>query len=126
MQVINLPAKFFVTSQIILKPSGNFDNPLSVVIIFICDSNGSVGVLKQLSQLVQLVIKLHFRGLSIFITYCLLQFYKTFIAGFPCAGLKQLLHVGLIHLHKTNSLVMSTMARLAFLISCSGSKPVIY
>jgi hypothetical protein len=51
VQLSSLPPEFFVTSQIILNPSGNFDDPLSVVIIFICDSNGSVGVLKQLSQL---------------------------------------------------------------------------
>jgi hypothetical protein len=49
VQLSSLPAEFFVTSQVILNPSGNFDNPLSVVIIVISDSNGSVGVLKQFS-----------------------------------------------------------------------------
>jgi hypothetical protein len=40
-----------LTGQITLNPSGKDDNPASVVIIVIYNSNGNVGVLKQFSEL---------------------------------------------------------------------------
>lgn len=125
VQLFSLPAEIFVTSQIILNPYGNFDSPLSVVIIVICDSNGSVGVLTQFSQLLccqaplQRIVHFHHLLSSPgLIIYSLLS--SSVLNRSKCSILVSSTPT------KPTGLVMFTMACLAFLIYCSVSQPVIY
>jgi hypothetical protein len=94
-----LPMEFFVTSQSTVNTPVNFGSSLSVHIIVIFDASGNVNVLRN--------------STSYFVVRCLtgntlgdsssssLQLQKIFIAELLCVGLKQVLHIGLIHLLKS-------------------------